>query len=682
MFLLEIQESVSLNSEGMALLEFRARVEYDPCGAFSDWNPNGTDSCMWLGVHCVDGKVKMLDLSGFSLEGILAPEIGKLSQLRYLVLYKNRFSGFVPKEFGGLTMLEVLDLRNNNLSGIIPAEISKMLSLKHLLLSGNNFQGSIPPELEKLNLPSEQLDENLTSALTAKRDCMKGKFGHSTLESSLLLLKKVKCFITKIKGTLLRHFDMLSMFRFGKGYLEINRKNCSHNQPSSAETFIVKNVQHVANFIRRRLLEASRNLPAAPASGAMPSEQITPVTVSSGTFPALTKHSPPSLKPPPSSSNNGVQSTETSVHQPSAHGSSKSIYIFVGSGMALLLILLLIMFLICRNRGEKARGPWIGLSGKLQTAFVTGVPKLNGSELEAACENFCNLIDNLPGCTVYKGTLSSGVEIAVASTTISSKNWSEHAEKAFRKKIDTLSRLNHKNFVNLLGYCEEDEPFMRMMVFEYAPNGTLYDHLHGKEVKHLDWNSRLRIIMGIAYCLQSMHHEMKPPLAHPNLQSNSILLTDDFAAKIAEIGFWTDIVAKSNIPDDEEESQNSNLRPEPSPQGNVYSFGVMLLEIISGKVAYNEEQGSLVNWAADYLNDKRRISYMIDPTLESFENNELDTICEVIQECINLDVKQRPTMREITSKLRDMIGISPDAAIPKVSPMWWAELEILSVEAR
>lgn len=123
-----------------------------------------------------------------------------------------------------------------------------------------------------------------------------------------------------------------------------------------------------------------------------------------------------------------------------------------------------------------------------------------------------------------------------------------------------LSRVNHKNFVNLIGFCEEEEPFTRMLVFEYAPNGTAFEHLHGnttchvtffefgsfvfqnevivslfafpdKEVEHLDWNARMRIIMGAAYCLQYMH-ELNPPVAHSNLKTNSIFLTDDYAAKV------------------------------------------------------------------------------------------------------------------------------------------------------
>ena len=122
----------------------------------------------------------------------------------------------------------------------------------------------------------------------------------------------------------------------------------------------------------------------------------------------------------------------------------------------------------------------------LQKACITGVPKLKRSELEAACEDFSNIIGTFSDGTVYKGTLSSGVEIVVTSTAVSSReNWSKNLETQFRKKLETLSKVNHKNFVNLIGYCEENVPFTRMMVFEYAPNETLFEHLHSKSFNFL-----------------------------------------------------------------------------------------------------------------------------------------------------------------------------------------------------
>ncbi|GFZ06148.1 leucine-rich repeat protein kinase family protein [Actinidia rufa] len=653
----------SLNSEGWVLLEFSAIVDDDPYGAFANWDANDNNPCMWSGVHCVNGNIQKLDLNGLSLEGELASGLGKLSHLRSLILYDNHFFGSIPKEIGGLTMLEVLDLRNNNLSGTIPAEIGGLQSLKSLLLYNNNFEGEIPLELGKLHLLSElQFDENLALAVSAGIGCVNRKFGH--------------------------------WFKSGKDSPHGLAYNCCGNVPAVAhDMHMVQNVQNLVNTGRRRLLQGSSNLAANPASGGSPPGQIIalPINRSSGSFPAVPNgkqgqvHEPVPSPADPSSQHNTSNPYNTAnnkqTNQKTSAGGISWKFIVVISGVSLLVIVAVVMFFVCRSPIVPTIGPWkSGLSGQLQKAFVTGVPKLNRAELETACEDFSNIIGTLDGCTIYKGTLSTGVEIAVASTVISSvKDWSKRSELAYRKKIDTLSRVNHKNFVNLLGYCEEEEPFTRMMVFEYAPSGSLFEHLHVKELEHLDWSARIRIIMGTAYCLQYMH-ELNPPVAHSNLISNAIFLTDDYAAKIAEISFWAELAAKSRV-SAENESEHSELPPLSDAETNVYSFGVLLLEIISGKLHYSKEQGPLVNWAAEYLNDKRSISHMIDPTLTSFKDNELDIICEVIHHCIQQDSRKRPTMKEVTSRLRDGIGITPDAATPRLSPLWWAELEILSSEA-
>ncbi|CAK9152617.1 unnamed protein product [Ilex paraguariensis] len=695
---LEIHGCCSLSSEGLALLDFRDRVGSDPYGAFANWSANDSDPCLWSGVICVDGKVHMVDLNGLSLEGVLTPELGKLSRLKSLVLSKNHFSGVIPKEFGHLTMLEVLDLRENDLSGAIPEEIGGLLLLKRLLLSSNRFEGSIPLELGRLSLLTElQFDENLTCAVASGIGCVNRKFGHCIWQSGLKPLKKVDSFMAPIRWRFTHYLNLFPKFNLGKSSLHGHSGNCCDNLQSSPEH--VPNSQNLVNFVRRRLVEQSSNLVAAPASGGSHDQILAlPAGRSSGSFPAIPKAKKSQTPPAPSpiipssheshngSNPDGQSSGDASKSTDKQDSDSKTSgnawkYIVGISSAAFLLIVAAAMFFICRSQAVSTIGPWkTGLSGQLQKAFITGVPKLNRTELETACEDFSNIIYTIDGATIYKGTLSSGVEIAVSSTAISSlKDWTKRSEMAFRKKIDTLSRVNHKNFVNLIGYCEEEEPFARMMVFEYAPNGTLFEHLHVKEMEHLDWNARVRIIMGTAYCLQYMH-DLNPPVAHSNLNSNAIFLTDDYAAKIVEISFWKEFLSKSKI-SGESESGHSELPPFGDPETNVYSFGILLLEIISGKLPHSEDQGPLVNWAAEYFNDKRSISYMIDSTLKSFKNNELDIICEVIQECIQLDARKRPTMKEITSKLREVIDISPDSATPRLSPLWWAELEILSAEA-
>ncbi|KAL2473692.1 Leucine-rich repeat protein kinase family protein [Forsythia ovata] len=653
---LQIHGCFSLNSEGLALLEFQASVESDPYGALANWNPNDHDPCMWSGVHCLDGKVQMLDLNGCYLEGVLAPELGNLSHLRILDLSKNQFFGIIPQQFGLLTTLEVLDLRDNNLSGIIPVDLGGLHSLKHLLLCNNRFEGSIPLEIGKLSLLTDlRFDENLTADVAS--GCVNRKLGH--------------------------------WFKFGGELMHNHGGDCCSNLPKG----LVINA-------RRRLVEQSSNLAAAPAKVRSPSEHTNalPSTRSSGSFPAVPIRKKPNPLPaslpasPPQRSHNMTYPAGNSsgtVNQPTdkmsstggKSGNSWKYIVGISSGI-FLLIVAAAMFIICRSRAARTITPWkTGLSGQLQKAFITGVPKLNRTELETACEDFSNIISTYDDvATVFKGTLSSGVEIAVVSTTITSlKDWSKRSELTYRKKIDILSRVNHKNYVNLIGYCEEDEPFIRMMVFEYAPNGTLFEHLHVKEVEHLDWNARMRTIMGTAYCLQYMH-DLNPPVAHSNLTSKDIFLTDDYAAKIAELGFWAELVAKSKNPG-ETDSENSELPPLADLDTNVYSFGILLLEIISGKVPSTKEHGHIINWAAEYLNDKSSVTFLIDPTLKSFKSNELDIICEVIRGCIQQDTRKRPSVKEIIQKLREVIDISPDAATPRLSPLWWAELEILSAEA-
>lgn len=351
------------------------------------------------------------------------------------------------------------------------------------------------------------------------------------------------------------------------------------------------------------------------------------------------------------------------------HEKSVTWIIILGSigGAFILLVLSAIYFLYCRTYKVVTVMPWAtGLSGQLQKAFVTGVPSLRRVELEKACEDFSNIVGSLSDCTLYKGTLSSGVEIAVTSTMVlSAEDWSEQHETQFRKKISMLSKVNHKNFMSLLGYCEDEEPFTRMMVFEYAPNGTLFEHLHIKEAEQLDWAARLRIAMGIVYCLEYMH-QLNPPVVLRNLSSSSIYLTEDYAVKISDL-----------------ESSDEEKEPESAADGSdqesiVYKFGIVLLEIISGRLPFSKDDGLLVLWASSYLTGKRPLKNIVDQTLTSVREEDISALCEVIRSCINPEPKERPTMAEVASRMRLITAMPPDGATPKLSPLWWAELEIIS----
>ncbi|XP_066398360.1 inactive receptor-like serine/threonine-protein kinase At2g40270 [Miscanthus floridulus] len=399
--------------------------------------------------------------------------------------------------------------------------------------------------------------------------------------------------------------------------------------------------------------------------------------------------SPPKALPSPSASAPPISfsgshhplaapSPSPSISPPHKHSSRK--YSLVAAGGAVFVVMAAASVMYCRVKKVGTVRPWAtGLSGQLQRAFVTGVPALKRSELEAACEDFSNIVGSTPSCMLYKGTLSSGVEIAVVSSSVTSvKDWSKECESHYRKKITSLSKVSHKNFMNLLGYCEEDTPFTRAMVFEYAPNGTLFEHLHVREADNLDWATRLRISMGIAYCLEHMH-QLNPPVVPRNFDSNTIYLTDDFAAKVSDLDFWSDTATKgsdsSSTTDDEFSVSDIDVM--------VHQYGMLLLEILTGKVAYSEEEDgvSLEQLASRYFDGNMLLAELIDPSLGSFPQEAAHAMCEVARSCVDPDPKKRPTMVQVAARMKEITMLGPEGATPKVSPLWWAELEIMSSEA-
>ncbi|CAN6710028.1 unnamed protein product [Malus baccata var. baccata] len=620
-----------LNSEGLALLRFRERVESDPFGALANWNDEDgeVDPCSWFGVECSDGKVVALNLKDLCLGGTLSPELGKLVHIKSIILRNNSFTGIIPGGIGRLKELEVLDLGYNNFSGPLPADLGSNFSLAILLLDNNRLLGTLSPEIYNLGLLSEfQVDENQLSGAGREASCNERSNSWNLAHTE--------------------HFVHGRMLRAEKAPASVSLPNPPLNNPSPTSAPTPSASSNNPNPTSAPIPSASSNNPS-PTSAPIPSA------------------SPPSLSAPvpaPSKSESFIKKHKAAI-----------LIGGIGGGACFVIISFIFLYLYKTNKVATVK-PWAtGLSGQLQKAFVTGVPNLKRSELEAACEDFSNVIGSSPIGTVYKGTLSSGVEIAVASLVEPSANycWTTNLELQFRKKIEKLSKLSHKNFVSLIGYCEEGEPFTRMMVFEYAPNGTLFEHLHIKEAEHLDWRMRLRIAMGMAYCLEYMH-QLNPPIAHNNLNSGSIQLTEDYAPKVSEFSF------SNEIAEAEKESSSIELFTISSAnrESNVYSFGVILFEMVTGRLPYAVDNVSLEDWGADYLRGDQPLREMVDPTLESFHEEQLEQIGEVIRSCARPDPKQRPPMREVTARLREITGVTPDGASPKLSPLWWAELEVMS----
>ncbi|KAK6122020.1 hypothetical protein DH2020_044238 [Rehmannia glutinosa] len=626
----------SLNDEGVALLRFKEKVINDPHGALSNWRDEiGVENpCSWFGIECFEGYVVALNLKDLCLSGTLGPDMGDLVHVKSIILRNNSFSGVIPEKIVNLKELEVLDLGYNNFSGQIPCQLGNNFSMTILLLDNNELLGGRHPEIYELQKLSEVQVEDLLSSATRASSCNELVISRNSEETEHMSRRKLLQEPPFMRRPVFKFFPLPPP----PEPVPINLPPPATSSSPSAPTPAPAPAQ-------------------APAPSLTPAPSIEPLAPSPSPSP-ITPISPSSLLTPAEGPRAATEHSRRSRH--------RLLIVSAATGGPLLLLLLIGIFFWQSGKVSTVK-PWAtGLSGQLQRAFVTGVPKLKRSELEAACEDFSNVIGSSSLCTLYKGTLSSGVEIAVASIAVASaKDWSNSLETQFRKKIETLSKVNHKNFVSLLGYCVEEEPFTRVMVFEYAPNGTLFEHLHIREAEHLDWPMRMRIAMGMAYCLEHMH-QLIPTLPHRNLNSSAVYLTEDYAAKISDFIFSNEVSTAEN---------------EPNVQNNVYSFGVVLFEMITGRLPYSAGSDSVEDWASEYLSRAQNLREMVDPTLETYQEDQLGQIGGVIKLCVNPDPRLRPSMYEVCVRMREITGIEPDGAIPKVSPLWWAELEIMSTEA-
>ncbi|GAA0144322.1 non-receptor serine/threonine protein kinase [Lithospermum erythrorhizon] len=265
---------------------------------------------------------------------------------------------------------------------------------------------------------------------------------------------------------------------------------------------------------------------------------------------------------------------------------------------------------------------------------------------------------------VFKGVLKDGTVVAVKRATMSpdmKKNSNE-----FHTELDLLSRLNHAHLLNLLGYCEEGGE--RLLVYEYMANGSLHQHLHGKNttLKHqLDWVKRVTIAVQAARGIEYLHGYACPPVIHRDIKSSNILIDEDLNARVSDFGLSLFGPASSSSPLAELPAGTLGyLDPEYyrlhylTTKSDVYSFGVLLLEILSGRKAIDLhfEEGNIVEWAVPLIK-AGDVHAIIDPSLDPPSDPEsLRRIANVACRCVRMRGKERPSMDAVTTALEQALA--------------------------
>ncbi|GAV91590.1 Pkinase_Tyr domain-containing protein [Cephalotus follicularis] len=261
---------------------------------------------------------------------------------------------------------------------------------------------------------------------------------------------------------------------------------------------------------------------------------------------------------------------------------------------------------------------------------------------------------------VYKGTLDDGREVAVKVL----KRDDIHGSREFLAEVEMLSRLHHRNLVKLIGICTEERA--RCLVYELVPNGSVESHLHGvdKATGPLDWGARMKIGLDAARGLAYLHEDSNPRVIHRDFKSSNILLEHDFTTKVSDFG-----LARAAI--DEGHRHISThvtgtfgyLAPEYAMTGHllvksdVYSYGVVLLEILTGRkpvdLSQPPGQENIVTWARPLLTSSEGLDSIIDPAIKSdMSFDSIAKVAAIASMCVQPEVSHRPFMGEVVQALK------------------------------
>ncbi|KAL8146335.1 hypothetical protein AgCh_004179 [Apium graveolens] len=280
--------------------------------------------------------------------------------------------------------------------------------------------------------------------------------------------------------------------------------------------------------------------------------------------------------------------------------------------------------------------------------------------------------------TVYKGVVSpDNVVVAIKKSKPSEQS---HVSQ-FINEVIILSRINHINVVNLIGCCLETE--VPLLVYEYITNGTLSDHIHGKDnATYLSWELCLQIAAEIAGAIAYLHSAASPPIIHRDIKSANILLDENFTAKVADFG------ASKVVPRDQAEIATlvqgtfGYMDPEYlhsselTEKSDVYSFGVLLAELLTGERALSfdrpEKDRSLAMYFISSMRTGNGMPDIIHKNLFSEEKNiqQIKQVALLAARCLNVTGVKRPSMKEVATELD---GLKTMIEHPWVDKGWTAD---------
>ncbi|XP_022739301.1 LRR receptor-like serine/threonine-protein kinase RPK2 [Durio zibethinus] len=569
----------------------------------------------YLLENCNRLDVLFVNVSYNRMTGQIPAKISKVCKsLKVLDVSVNQIAGPIPPSIGDLVSLVSLNLSWNRLQGQIPSSFGQIKDLRFLSLAANNLTGPIPStfgllqSLEMLELSSNSLSSEIPKGLVNLRNL------------TVLLLDN-----NKLSGQIpsgLANVTMLSAFN-------VSFNNLSGPLPSS------NNLMKCSSLLGNPLLQPCLAYSLMPSSD----------EASAGDSQIYAASPPGSAAE--RNKNNGFNSIEIAS---------------VTSASAIFSVLLALVILFFYTRKWNSKSKIISTTKKEVTIFTNiGVP-LTFDSIVRATGNFnaSNCIGNGGFGSTYKAEISPGVLVAIKRLAIGRLQGFQQ----FDAEIKILGRLRHPNLVTLIGYhASEIETFL---VYNYLPGGNLEKFIQERSTRAVDWRIVHKIALDIARALAYLHDQCVPRILHRDVKPSNILLDDDYNAYLSDFGLARLLGTSETHATTGVAGTFGYVAPEyamtcrVSDKADVYSYGVVLLELLSDKKALDPSFSpygngfNIVQWSCLLLRQGQAKEFFTTGLWDAGPQNDLVEVLHLAVVCTVDSVSTRPTMKQVVRRLKQL----------------------------
>ncbi|KZV24602.1 somatic embryogenesis receptor kinase 3A [Dorcoceras hygrometricum] len=492
-----------------------------------------------------------------------------------------------------------VDLGNANLSGQLSPQLGLLPNLQYLELYSNNISGRIPSELG-----------NLTS------------------------LVSLDLYLNSLTGPIPDTLGKLQKLRF----LRLNNNSLTGVIPGSLTTIGTLQVLDLSN---------NKLTGQIPVNGSF--QLFTPISFANNSLDPLPVSPPPPL-PPSSPSSSRV-----------ANGATGAIAGGVAAGAALLFAAPAIALAWYRRR--KPEDHFFDVPAEEDPEVHLGqLKRFSLRELQVASDNFSNrhILGRGGFGKVYKGRLADGSLVAIKRL---KEERTQGGELQFQTEVEMISMAVHRNLLRLRGFCMT--PTERLLVYPYMANGSVASCLRERPESQppLDWPKRKRIALGSARGLAYLHDHCDPKIIHRDVKAANILLDEDFEAVVGDFGLAKLMDYKDTHVTTAVRGTIGHIAPEylstgkSSEKTDVFGYGVMLLELITGQRAFdlarlaNDDDVMLLDWVRGLLKEKK-LETLVDADLQgNYVDEEVEQLIQVALLCTQSSPLERPKMSEVVRML-------------------------------